>query len=95
MKLSEIVEEIKEAAEYILNMAAKFGTRYNYSCQHILGLLVFPLGHMHSAVSFMPVVLIKQLVLILDIFSSCLHVTMFPCFIVMYLVPRLFLTDCY
>jgi hypothetical protein len=28
VKLSEIVEEIKEAAEHIVSMAAKFGSRY-------------------------------------------------------------------
>jgi len=28
VKLSEIVEEIKQAAEYIFNMAAKLGVRY-------------------------------------------------------------------
>ena len=28
VKLSEIVEEIKQAAEYVLNMASKLGVRY-------------------------------------------------------------------
>ncbi|XP_021938426.1 kynurenine formamidase isoform X8 [Zootermopsis nevadensis] len=37
VKLSEIVEEIKEAAEYILNMAAKFGTRSLWFCGHSAG----------------------------------------------------------
>ncbi|PNF33147.1 hypothetical protein B7P43_G14454 [Cryptotermes secundus] len=37
VKLSEIVEEIKEAAEYILNMAAKFGARSVWFCGHSAG----------------------------------------------------------
>jgi hypothetical protein len=48
VKVSEIVEETKEAAEYILNMAAKFGARYCYRYQHVFLSAHFSLCLIHK-----------------------------------------------
>jgi hypothetical protein len=48
VKLTEIVEEIKEAAEYILNMAAKLGARYCCRHQHIFVSAQFSLSLIHK-----------------------------------------------
>jgi hypothetical protein len=82
VKLSEIVEEIREAAEHIFSMAAKFGTRYFTDAYTIWSWQCLLSAHAEivQSPSCPYFQLSNYCLFILDIFKSNLFMIVFPCF---------------